>query len=310
MAALKQIVEDVGWIFVMLATLATVFVLDAGGRLTYLTSLAFWLVPILYLWPLFWSITAAGRGRRRRALSVSVATLFTFGALLDFLVGHLTFRFEDCSRYVYCLRGPGGLVPLEELLFYGFAPVAIVLVYACADELWLVRYNPRDELLRVKLVDVSRGWLMVAAVVAAVIALIWAATGRFPTYLAFLAGLGLAPTIVLYRTVRNFMNWPAFAVTVLFVLVTSIVWEVTLALPRGWWGFEPAAMVGVFVQAWSTSRSPFPVEEMGVWLASPFFSLLTYEFAKAFFHHPRPTREALFGAVDGHARPAAIDAPR
>ncbi len=54
-------------------------------------------------------------------------------------------------------------------------------------------------------------------------------------------------------------------------------------------------MVGIFISAWSGARSQFPIEEVGVWLAAPFFALLTYEFAKAFFHHPLPTRSALFG---------------
>lgn len=106
----------------------------------------------------------------------------------------------------------------------------------------------------------------------------------------------------LYRTVRHFMNWPAFAVTVLYVIATSIVWEVTLALSRGWWGFQPDAMVGVYVQAWDSAMSRFPIEEIGVWLAAPFFTLLTYEFAKAFFHHPGSSRTALFGSRK-HALP-------
>src|SRR5262245_45250246 len=133
---LRQIWLDVGWLIVLVVTFAVPFALDAYGKLTYFTSLLFWIIPSLYLWPVFRMITASGRGRRRRALWVSILTLVGFGAALDFLVGHLTFRFADCGpagMYVYCLQGPGGLVPIEELLFYAFAPVAMVLVYACAD---------------------------------------------------------------------------------------------------------------------------------------------------------------------------------
>jgi hypothetical protein len=263
--------------------------------LTYFTSLLFWLVPIFYLWPLFHSITARGTGRRRKALRVSVMTLLIFGAALDFLVGHMTFHFDSCDTYVYCLTGPGGLVPVEELLFYAFGPAAMVLVYACADELWLKLYNPKDQLLDVKLIVVSRMWLMVAAGAAIGLITLWRINGTFPTYLAVLTALGLLPTLFLYHTVRHFMNWPAFAITVLYVIATSLVWEVTLALPRGWWGFEKTAMAGLYVGAWSSSRSPFPIEEIGVWLAAPFFTLLTYEFAKAFFHHPLPSKAALLG---------------
>jgi len=295
MTTIKQAFEDVGWLAVIVVTFAVPFVLDFYGRLTYFTSLSLWLVPILYLLPLFYSITADGQGRRRRALRTTILTLLIFGAVLDFLSGHITLKFSSCDMYVYCIPGPGGPVPIEELLFYGLGPAAMVLVYACADELWLNKYNPRDELLNVKLIDVSRGALGIAAVTMVILLVIWRVNGTFPTYFAFLAAMGLVPTIGLYRTIRHFMNWPAFAVTVLYVLVTSIVWEVTLALPRGWWGFQPPAMIGIYIETWSTTFSRFPIEEIFVWIAAPFFSLLSYEFAKAFFHHPRSTKEALFG---------------
>jgi hypothetical protein len=295
---LRQLWLDVGWLIVLIVTFAVPLTLDAYGYLTYFSSLLLWLIPILYLWPVFHTITAGGRGRRRRALRTSVAVLVVFGAALDFLVGHLTFRFADCGPrglYVACIPGPGGLVPIEELLFYAFAPVAMVLVYACADERWLRLYNPPDNLVNIRLVQVSPVWLAVAASLVASWLLIWFVRDSFPTYFAFLSGIGLVPTLFLYRAGRRLINWPAFVVTMLYVLVTSIVWEVTLAIPRGWWAFEPSAMIGVFVPAWSAGGRVFPIEEVGIWTAAPFMTLLVYESAKAFFHHPLPTREALFG---------------
>ena len=38
----------------------------------------------------------------------------------------------------------------------------------------------------------------------------------------------------LYRTIGTLTNRPAFAVTTLYVIVTSLIWEVTLAIPRQW----------------------------------------------------------------------------
>ena len=99
----------------------------------------------------------------------------------------------------------------------------------------------------------------------------------------------------LYRTIGNLTNWPAFAVTLLYVLVTSLIWEVTLAIPRQWWNYEPSGMIGLTIAAWSHGDAIFPVEAATVWLFAPFSSILTYEFAKALTHHPRTTKAALFG---------------
>ena len=101
----------------------------------------------------------------------------------------------------------------------------------------------------------------------------------------------------LYRTIGNLTNWPAFAVTTLYVIITSVIWEVTLAIPRQWWGYEPSGMIGLTIAAWSRGDAIFPVEAAVVWLFAPFSSILTYEFAKALTHHPRTIKVALFGSV-------------
>ena len=196
-----------------------------------------------------------------------------------------------------CLPAVGGRVPLEELLFYAMGPVAIVLVYACADERWLSKYNPVDDLLDLKLIQPSPRLIIVAAVAAVTALVLWRVNGTFPTYFVFLAAGALLPAIFLYRTIGALTNWPAFAVTTLYVILTSIIWEVTLAIPRQWWGYEPSGMIGVTIAAWSRVDAIFPVEAAAVWIFAPFASILTYEFAKALMHHPLPTKAALFGSV-------------
>jgi hypothetical protein len=292
---------NLGWLIMLVVTIAAALVLDAAGRLTYFTSLGLWGIPILYLWPVFNMITAEGTGRRRRALHWSVGTIVVLGIVLDFVFGHLTLRFPGCNEprgagpYVWCLPAVGGSVPVEELLFYAMGPVAIVLVYACADERWLSRYNPKDDLLDVKLIQLSPR-LMIAAVGAGLTALVlWRVNGTFPTYFVFIAAGAVLPAMFLYRTIGGLTNWPAFAATTLYVLLTSIIWEVTLAIPRGWWGYEPSGMIGLTIAAWSRGDAIFPVEAAAVWLFAPFSSILIYEFAKALTHHPRPTNVALFG---------------
>ena len=298
---------NLSWLVVLVFTVAVALVLDAFGRLTYFTSLVLWGIPILYLWPVFNMLTASGTGRRRRALRWTVGTIVVLGIVLDFLLGHLTLRFPGCresgaDQYVLCLPAVGGRVPLEELLFYAMGPVAMVLVYACADERWLSKYNPVDDLLHLKLIQLSPRLMIVAAVAALTALVLWRVNGTFPTYFAFLAAGALLPAIFLYRAIGNLTNWPAFAVTTLYVIITSIIWEVTLAIPREWWGYEPSGMIGVTIAAWSRENRIFPGEAAAVWIFAPFASILTYEFAKALTHHPRSTRAALFGSAAARGR--------
>jgi hypothetical protein len=298
---------DLGWLVMLVATFVVALGLDAVGRLTYFTSLTLWAIPITYLWPLFLATTTDGHRRRRRALAWSAGAIAGLGIVLDFLLGHLTFRFPGCgsasnaAAYVWCLPAVGGMVPIEELLFYAMGPVAMVLVYACADERWLSRYSPEDTLIDVRLIQVSPRLLVVAAAAAGVTLVLWRVNGTFPTYFAFLVAGAVLPAMLLYRAIGGLTNWPAFAVTTLYVLVTSIVWEVTLAIPRAWWGYEPAGMLGLTIAAWSRGDAIFPIEAALVWVAAPFSCILLYEFAKAFTHHPATTRVALFGPARAHA---------
>jgi len=284
---------NLGWLVMLVLTVAVPLILDAVGRLTYFTSLAFWGIPILYLWPVFNMLTAQGTGRRRRALGYATGSIVSLGIVLDFLLGFLTLRFPGCSKpaalspYLWCLPGVHGRIPVEELLFYAMGPVAIVLVYACADERWLSKYNPNDIVIDLKLVQLSPPLMIVAAGAAVMALVLWRVNGNFPTYFVFIAAGALLPAMFLYRTIGNLTNWPAFAVTTLYVIVTSLIWEVTLAIPREWWGYEPSGMVGLTIAAWSRGDAIFPVEAAAVWLFAPFSSILTYEFAKAVTHRPR-----------------------
>src|ERR1700704_2059294 len=242
---------NLGWLIMLVVTIAVPLGLDAAGRLTYFASLGFWGIPILYLWPVFRLITAEGTGRRRRALRWTTGSIVVLGIVLDFVFGHLTLRFPGCSAplgagpYVLCLPAVRGSVPVEELLFYAMGPVAMVLVYACADERWLSKYNPKDELRDLTLIQFSPRLAIVAAGAALASLVLWRVNGTFPTYFVFLAAGALLPAMFLYRAIGNLTNWPAYAVTALYVIVTSLVWEVTLAIPRQWWGYEPAGMMGL-----------------------------------------------------------------
>src|SRR5687767_13499758 len=204
---------NLGWLVMLVVTVAVPLGLDAAGRLTYFTSLVFWGIPILYLWPVFNAITAEGTGRRRRALRWTAGTIVVLGIILDFVLGYLTLRFPGCSEppgsgpYVWCLPAVGGRIPVEELLFYAMGPVALVLVYACADERWLSRYNPPDDLRDLKLIQVSPRLVLGAAAAALIALVLWRVNGTFPTYFVFLSAGAFLPAVFLYRTIGSLTNW-------------------------------------------------------------------------------------------------------
>jgi hypothetical protein len=303
---------NLGWLVVLVLTFAVPLTLDAFARLNYFTSLTMWLLPILYLWPTFRMLTASGTGRRRRALAGTVVTIVGLGIVLDFVLGFLTLRFPGCTdpsvpptgRYLLCLPAVHGRIPIEELLFYAMGPVAMVLVYACSDERWLSKYNPPDDLVNLKLIQISPRLGIVGAAAAIAAVILWRVNGTFPTYFVFLSAGAVLPAMFLYRAIGGLTNWPAFAVTTLYVILTSVIWEVTLAIPRLWWGYQPSGMIGVTIAAWSRTDAIFPLEAAVVWLFAPFASVLTYEFAKALTHHPKPIGVALFGSsASAAARP-------
>jgi hypothetical protein len=296
--------RDLGWLVVLVVTFAVPLTLDAAGHLSYFTSLCIWLIPIVYAWPLFHRATASGGAAPRRALRWSVAAIVVLGIALDFVFGHIILQFDthgcqpDVPRqYIWCLPALGGaVVPVEELLFYAMGPLAMVLVYVCADQEWLSHYHrtPTENQLTSRLLQLSPGIAAtgIAGLLAAgVFAMV---TGRVPAYYLFLLAGALLPAMFLYRCIASLVNWPAFALTALYVIVTSIVWEVTLAIPRGWWGYQGQAMI-LEIGTWSSPGRPFPIEAAFVWLCAPFSSLLLYEFVRAFQAHRRSTREALFG---------------
>jgi len=96
--AIRTFWLNLGWLVMLVLTVAVPLGLDAVGRLTYFTSLAFWGIPILYLWPVFNTLTAEGTGRRRRAMRYAAGTIVVLGIVLDFLFGFLTLRFPGCSE--------------------------------------------------------------------------------------------------------------------------------------------------------------------------------------------------------------------
>src|SRR6266480_4654721 len=60
------------------------------------------------------------------------------------------------------------------------------------------------------------------------------AADGFPWYCIYLVCASLIPSAGFFYTARSFINWRAFSFTFFLLLLISLLWEVTLALPYGW----------------------------------------------------------------------------
>ncbi len=99
------------------------------------------------------------------------------------------------------------------------------------------------------------------------------------------------PSAGFFRTAQPFINWRAFSFTFFFIVLVSLLWEATLAIPYGWWGYRAAAMLGLTIGAWSQ----LPVEAVCVWLAVSFTTVIGYEVVKIWLATGKRALEAFFG---------------
>jgi hypothetical protein len=293
-------IRSLDWLALFIASWVVPFILDYAVGLTYFTSLTFWLSPTLLLLPRFLEFTDGG-GRRRSAMWLTTGAIVGLGVLLDCVFGRRILQFDESPNATYIgwlsLPALGVHVPYEEFLFYAMTPPAVLLIYGWASEYWIALYTPRhdSQAMPPSLVGVSLRGLLVAALMMAIGIVVFRrnpeGAGLLPAYYTFLVALAFLPAVFLFSRVQQYVNWRAFGVTALYLLVTSMAWEATLALPRHWWGYKPSAMLGIWVTAWTQDPTwPFPLEAALVWVASPFAIVLTYEFVKLWKYRADPSK--------------------
>ena len=113
----------------------------------------------------------------------------------------------------------------------------------------------------------------------------------------------LIPSAGFFHTAQRFINWRAFSFTFFLILLISLLWEVTLALPYGWWGYQSKQMLGVFIGAWSK----LPIEAVCVWISVTYATAIVFEIVKLWQASGKPLRHAFLGikkpqsAAGGHA---------
>jgi len=266
----------------------------------YTWSLLLFIVPICVV--AFWFLPSEGLDIPRRAFWRTIWVLVPLGWLLDILFARWFFTFPN-PKATFGILAPafGHWVPIEEYVFYFTGFVAVLLLYVWLSEYWLAAYTvpdyPMEAQKERRLLRFHPTSLVIALVL---IGSAWiykkyfalpADRDGFPGYFAFLVTGALIPAISFYPVARRFINWRAFSLTLFFMLLVSELWEATLALPYGWWGFQHRQMIGLFVGAWSD----LPIEEVCIWVAVSYATTIVFEVVKVWQASEQPAKQAFLG---------------
>ncbi len=284
--------------------------------LGYTYSLAIFAFPAAAL--VIWTFRV-GLAGHMRAVRLTATILLPLWCLLDVLFGNLFFRFPVKSSTIQSLwvwgyvpgQGFQRSIPLEEFLFYFGGIVVILLLYVWACEDWFHSYSLPTEVFERRaraiqgIISLHAGSLVLGAIALAA-AIGYKKFGNhdwregFPGYFLVLLGLVVLPSAALYRRVLTFVNGRAFLFTVTAATLVSLLWEVTLALPYGWWDYRHEQMIGIFIQPWSD----LPIEASLLWVAAGWAGIFMFEAFKIYVHSGLPLWRVLFGPPRA-SKPAA-----
>jgi len=256
------------------------------------------IVPIAALG--WWFVCRPDLQFPRKAFWRTIAVLTPVGFVLDLLFGNTFFIFPNKAATLGCeIPAVGGAIPIEEFVFYLAGFMLVLLSYIWCDEYWMAAYNVPNytaaakgipRIVRFHFASVILG----AALIAAAIVYRKFLSGEpdgFPWYFVYLVCASLIPSAGFFYTAQRFINWRAFSFTFFLLLLISLLWEVTLALPYGWWEYRNDILMGLHIGAWSG----LPIEAVCVWLAVSFTTIITYEVIKIWKALGTRALEAFFG---------------
>jgi hypothetical protein len=270
--------------------------------LGYTVSLLLFIVPIFVLSA--WFFRRADLPLQHKSFRHTLLVLAPLGFVLDLLFGNTFFTFPNSKATIgIAVPAVAGSIPIEEFIFYLAGFSLVLMSYIWAAEYWVDAYNLSDHAAEAKKIErivrfhLPSVVLGVALIAIAVVYKRLLSTSRegFPWYFTYLVLASIIPSAGFFHTVQRFVNWRAFSFTFFLMLFISLLWEVTLAVPYGWWGYRQTAMMGLNIGAWSN----LPIEAVCVWLAVSFTSIIIYEVVKIWRRLDKGVMDAFFGARHG-----------
>lgn len=264
----------------------------------YSWSLLLFVVPIVVIG--WWFLPSEGVRISQRAFWRTVWILVPAGFGLDFFFASHFFRFSNTQATVG-IGAPalGGSVPIEEYIFYFTGFVATLLLYVWLDEYWLAAYKMpdyQDEARQMQRLLTFHPSSLIAGLVLIVVAILYKKLrspypGGFPGYFTVLVIGGVIPSASFFPAARRFINWRALSLTIFMLLLISMFWEATLAVPYGWWGYQQGQMMGLFIGAWAG----LPIEAVLVWIAVTYATTIVYEVVKIWQASGKDAKHAFLG---------------
>jgi hypothetical protein len=235
----------------------------------YTVSILLFIVPILVI--AFWFVPQEGVKIEKKSFWWTIGLLFPIGAGLDFFFARYFFVFPNQGATLG-IKAPalGAPVPIEEYAFYLTGFLCVLLLYIWLDQYWLAAYSvdtESDQRKQFHRLLKPHPESIVLAIVLVAAAILYKKHFSpfplgFPGYFIFLALTAFVPSSALLPSARPVINWRAFSLATFFVLLVSLMWETTLAIPYGWWNFRDEQMLGVRITAWgqTSHRRSLPLD--------------------------------------------------
>ena len=266
----------------------------------YTCSLSLFIVPVIVL--ALWLALRRENRRQNQAFWITTLIVSSSGILLDTFFGATFFSFPNTGA-VLAGHFPGHFyfneysfangwhnpIPDEEIGFYIFGILAVLLVYVWGDEFWFGAYNVDDARRRqTRSSDVISFHHPSAILGVGIFLLGWFCKKYvpgfdhqgFPGYFLFLTVVAMAPSIVFFPVARPYINWRAFSLGLFFILLISLFWEATIAVPYQWWNFSSDQMLGLNINGFSG----LPIEEPILWMGVTWATIIIYELVSTLLH--------------------------